>query len=351
MRLALRRRLWLGSAVLVGGALLAVSALVQLPFIELSPGPTYNTIGDIAGKAVIEISGTPTFPTSGHLDMTTVNERGGPDTGIYVGRVLIGWADPRSRIVPRESFFPDPVSGEEVHAENVRQFSDSESNSMAAALAYLGRPVLRIVVVSSLLTGSPSDGKLEPGDQILAIGSSAVTSVDDVTAAMSGVTPGAKVDVRVVRGGAESIQSIVTAVSPQDPARAFLGISVGQALRAPFHLTVTLEGVGGPSAGTMFSLGIIDKLTPGELTGGKYVAGTGTITPDGTVGGIGGIEQKMLGARVAGATLFLAPAENCADVLDADIPDGLTVARISTLAEAVAAVEAYAAGKAVTPCT
>jgi len=336
---------------MVGGALLVVSALVQLPFIEMSPGPTYNTIGDVDGKAVIEISGTPTFPTSGHLDMTTVNERGGADTGVYLGRVIIGWIDPRARIVPREAFYPDPVTGEEAHAENVRQFTDSESNSMAAALAYLGRPVLTIVVVSSLLTGSPSDGKLEPGDQILAVGSTEVAAVDDVTAAMSALSPGSKVDVRVARDGVVSVQSILTTAAPQDPARAFLGISVGQALRAPFHLEVTLQGVGGPSAGTMFSLGIIDKLTPGELTGGKYVAGTGTITPDGTVGGIGGIEQKMIGARVAGATLFLAPSQNCAEVLAGGIPAGLTVARISTLTEAVAAVESYAAGKAVAPCT
>jgi PDZ domain-containing protein len=101
----------------------------------------------------------------------------------------------------------------------------------------------------------------------------------------------------------------------------------------------------------MLSLGIIDKLTPGELNGGKFVAGTGTITPDGIVGPIGGIEQKMTGARRAGATLFLAPADNCADVLRGGIPDGLTVARIATLAEAVSAVESYVAGKPVTPCS
>ena len=352
MRLATRRRAWLGAALVSGVAMLLAGAFLPLPFFELAPGPTFNTIGEVDGKPLIDIAGTPTYPTAGNLDMTTVNERGGPGNGLFLGRVLVGWADPNVRIVPREAFYPDDVSDGEISAENVRQFSDSESDSTAAALRYLKRPYLTLVVVSSVVDGTPADGKLEPGDQILAIDTTTISTRADVTAAMSGVTPGQTVVVKVRREGkGELEESIVTTANPKDPSKAFLGIGVGEDYKAPFHLDFTLGGVGGPSAGMMLSLGIIDKLTPGQLNGGKHVAGTGTITPDGVVGAIGGIDQKMVGASRAGATLFLAPSENCADVLKANVPAGLTVARVATLTESVDAIEAYVAGKPVTPCS
>jgi PDZ domain-containing protein len=112
----------------------------------------------------------------------------------------------------------------------------------------------------------------------------------------------------------------------------------------PFDVEISLEKVGGPSAGLMFSLGIIDTVTPGDLTGGKHIAGTGTITPDGAVGPIGGIGQKMQAARAGGATLFLAPAANCEQVAG-HIPDGLQVVRVENLAEARAAVERAGSGQ------
>ena len=151
-------------------------------------------------------------------------------------------------------------------------------------------------------------------------------------------------------GSGSRIGRTITAPAPDDPQRAFLGISTDTATRALFPLRVTLGGVGGPSAGTMLALGIIDKLTPGQLNGGRFVAGTGTIDPQGNVGAIGGIEQKMVGARDSGATLFLAPASNCDDVSSGGVPSGLTVARVSTLSEAVTAIEAYVAGRSVVGC-
>ena len=352
MTLATRRRWWLGAAAASASLTVLVGVLLPVPFIQLAPGPTFNTIGEVAGQPLIEISGTPTYPTAGNLDMTTVNERGGPGNGVYLGRVLVGWADPNVRIVPRETFYPDGQDDATAAAENVRAFNDSESDSTAAALGYLHRPYLTLVVVSSVVGGTPADGKLEPGDQILQVGSTTVTTPADVTLAMSTVTPGQTVVVRVRREDkGELAEAITTTTNPHDPSRAFLGIGVGEDYRAPFHLQFTLGGVGGPSAGMMLSLGIIDKLTPGELNGGRFVAGTGTITPDGVVGPIGGIEQKLVGARNAGATLFLAPADNCAEVLSDGIPDGLTVAKVSTLAQAVDAITAYVAGKPVTPCS
>lgn len=72
-----------------------------------------------------------------------------------------------------------------------------------------------------------------------------------------------------------------------------------------------LEDIGGPSAGLMFTLAVVDKLSPGELTGGKFIAGTGTISESGEVGPIGGITHKIRAAKDAGAEVFLTPAANC----------------------------------------
>ena len=305
------------------------------------------------GKPISSIQDTPTYPTAGNLDLTTVNERGGPGHAVYLGRVIVGWADPSVRVVPREAFYPDDVDPGDVAAQNTQMFSDSESDAIAAALRYLERPVITLTVVSQVVTGGPSDGKLAPGDVLLAIDGRLVTVPQPVTEQMATVEPGDDVVIRVrpAAGGSPKDVTVTAGTAPDDPSRAFLGIGVGTTYKAPFPISVELGGVGGPSAGTMLSLGIIDKLTPGELNGGKFVAGTGTITPDGTVGTIGGIEQKLVGARRAGATLFLAPAGNCADVVAGGVPDGLTVAKVSTLTDAVNAIEAYVAGSPVTGCT
>jgi PDZ domain-containing protein len=357
-----RRRAWLGAGAAAAGALLGVGLLLPVPYLEMAPGPTFNTLGDIDGTPVISIKDQQTYPTSGHLDLTTVNERGGPGGGLYAGRVLIAWADPNSRVVPREVFYPDDVSADDAKAENAQMFSDSESDAVAAALRYLKLPVIEAVVVSSVIDGGPSDGKLTPGDQLLTVNGTKITTSDDVTKAMSTVKPGDVVTITVRKdagdhaagdkaGGKLDTVEITTGQNPEKPGKAFLGIGVGTTYRATFPLTITVGGVGGPSAGTMLALGIIDKLTPGDMNGGKFVAGTGTIDPDGNVGPIGGIAQKMVGARRNGAVLFLAPASNCADVAQAAIPDGLTVAKIATLSDAVKAVEDYAAGKPVTGCS
>ena len=139
--------------------------------------------------------------------------------------------------------------------------------------------------------------------------------------------------------------TITTAESDDSGAkRAIVGISAGTDHTFPFDIDIKLADVGGPSAGLMFALGLYDKLTPGSLTGGKFVAGTGTIDDDGNVGPIGGIRQKLAGARADGATWFLAPADNCDEVVD-HVPDGLDVVKVSTFDQARSAVEAIADGR------
>jgi PDZ domain-containing protein len=150
----------------------------------------------------------------------------------------------------------------------------------------------------------------------------------------------------VSRGGKDVPLSVSTKEVGGKPV---VGVDVQEGYVFPFSVKISVGNIGGPSAGMMFALGIIDKITSLNLTGGKFIAGTGEITPSGQVSPIGGIQQKMVGARDAGATVFLAPAGNCADTVGA-IPAGLRVVKVSTLSQAMSDLEALKAGKPVPSC-
>jgi PDZ domain-containing protein len=340
----------LGVAGVVVLVFLAVAVLFPVPYLRLSPGPTFNTIGQYAGQPVIAISGHRTYPTSGHLDMLTVLESGGPFGNVYLGQVLQAWRDPDSQVLPREAYYPDQTASDQVAVQNQADFTDSQSAAVAAALHHLGIPVSEEVTVVAVTANAPADGKLEPGDRILSVGSTKVTSPQDVSTALQGKHPGDKVRIGIQRDGKKQVVVVTAGASPTNPAKPFLGVLAALNYVAPFSITFTLQDVGGPSAGMMFTLGLIDMLSPSALNGGHFVAGTGTMDAQGDVGPIGGIAQKLAGARDAGATFFLAPKANCAD-LAGHVPPGLTVAAVSTLDEALAALQDYDAGRPAPTCS
>lgn len=160
---------------------------------------------------------------------------------------------------------------------------------------------------------------------------------------------GTKFTFEIRRSAENKTLTVVSGENPDAPGKPYLGISVGELYSAEFDINFTLSDVGGPSAGLMFAAGIVDKLNPEDLTGGKHVAGTGTITPEGAVGPIGGIRQKLAGARSAGAELFLVPEQNCAEA-QGYIPEGLIVAPVNSLADAVKEISHWVAGIPVTSC-
>ena len=301
--------------------LLGAAMFIPVPYVMTSPGPVFNTIGEVNKIELISISGTETYPTEGELDMTTVSEYGGPQEGLDMFQAIWGWIDPDRRVVPRESVYPEGETEEENTARNVEAFSTSQSYAIAAAMDYLDQPIKEQVIVTSVGLDTPAQDKLRAGDEILTV------------------------DVVVTSSTREDDPA-----TEQDEATIpYIGIGIDINYSAEFEIKFGVTGVGGPSAGTLFAIGIIDKLTPGALTQGKIIAGTGTIDPDGNVGEIGGIQQKLIGARDAGAVLFLAPAGNCDEVIG-HIPDGLTVAAIETLEDAMDEIEAFNAGATVTPC-
>jgi PDZ domain-containing protein len=329
--------------------ILAVAFFLPVPFVKLAPGPTFNVIGDFDGTPVIDINGATTFPTTGELDMTTVRESGGPRGGLTFVDAIGSWFNASDAVVPREMIYPDDISGEDVKARNAALFSTSESDSVAAALNYLELPVQTKIVATAVIVGAPADEVFLPRDEIVSVNGAPVSVPSDVVKAVQGSPAGTQFTFEIRRSAENKTVTVASGENPDAPGKPYLGISVGELYSAQFDINFTLSDVGGPSAGLMFAAGIVDKLTPEDLTGGKHVAGTGTITPQGDVGPIGGIRQKLAGARSAGAQLFLMPEQHCAEA-QGHVPSGLTVTPVTSLADAVKEMSHWVAGMPVTSC-
>ena len=325
------------TTVLLGSLLM----LLPVPFVVLRPGPAINTLGTEGGHALISVTGHASYPAKGALDLTTVTVGGGPESRLLLFEALSAWFDDTQVVAPERALYPPGQSVETSRAQDERDMVTSQESATVAALHELGIEVPATLTVDSI-DGPAGGTPLHPEDVILAIGGTAVPDLDALTTRMRQVTPGTVVAVSVRRDGVERVVRAPTRAAAGG--RAILGIRVDPTFHPPFQVTIRIDNVGGPSAGTMFALGIIDLLTPGDLTGGQKIAGTGTIDVDGLVGPIGGIRQKLNGARDAGATWFLAPATNCAEVVG-HVPGGLHVVRIATLKQARQAVAEIAAGR------
>ncbi len=334
---------------LVAGLLLvvvlgAVGGTIRVPYVALGPGPTFNTLGQDKGSDVISIKGTTTYATTGHLNMTTVSVR----DGLTLFGALGLWVNGRDAVVPRETVYPPDQTTQQVEQQNTQDFQRSESSAVVSALRYLKYPFT--VKVQSVTKGSPSAGVLAPGDRLTTINGSAVSTAAQVSKALLDTRPGQSVKVGYVRNGAAAAGTIVLGQRPEaDQPQGFLGIEPADSPDVPFTVDISLANIGGPSAGLMFALGVVDKLTPGQLNNGAFVAGTGTITNDGTVGPIGGIPFKMVAAREAGASTFLVPSANCKEA-KANAPAGLALVKVDTLTGAVTDLDDLAKNKPVTHC-
>lgn len=337
------RGVTLGGAAFLVLLLVGLAALLPVPYILYRPGLLANTIGQYDGEEILVIEGRETYPTTGNLDLTTVEVVGGPGRRIDLLTALHGWLDPTIAAVPEEQVYPRGTTGEQVRRQNTADMELSQRVAAAAALRALDIPVTEVPAVGAIPEGAPAEGVLEPGDVIVAVDGEPVDDAEEVRAAITTREPGDPVEVTVRRDGEEVTGTVTTIASEQDPAMPVVGIVLATTYEFPFEVEFQVEGIGGPSAGMMFALGIIDKLTPGALNDGAYVAGTGTIDPEGNVGPIGSIQQKLVAAERAGADLFLAPAANCPDVVAAT-PEGLEVARVETLDDALDALEALREG-------
>jgi PDZ domain-containing secreted protein len=331
------------TAVLTASAVLLVlfgllGTTMPVPYVAQVPGPVYDTLGGTGDDQVIDIEGRARNDVSGELDLTTVGVSRG---GLSLGQAILGWFDNEVSVVPEESVYPPDRTEEEVRQENRDAFLSSEKAAETVALGHLGYPVK--VVVQGLAGDSPSEGKLEEGDAVEAVDGRPTPDADTLDAVLTSIPGGSTVTVSYTRLG-EPGSADITTKPAEDRKGSLLGISILEQPSAPFDVDIQVADVGGPSAGLMLTLGILDLVGDDDLTGGAVVAGTGTIDANGEVGPIGGIALKMAAAKDIEADLFLVPAGNCAEALAAPDP-GMPLARVATLDDALEALADVQAGR------
>ena len=352
------KRLMIGiGALLLAVGLVVAGATVRVNKVIEAPGPTWNVLaavpGDDSDQSVITVTGAQTYPAEGALRMTTVSVSGCPGYPVTLFDVVGAWLSPNKTILERDQVCPPSLSQQDVEETNQAQMTSSQNTAVVAALMETGMATRMVLTVEG--TGpDQTEGLLQKGDILTSItpaGGQATptTTYTALRELLTTVPVGTTVELGIERDGEPMTVSLTTITPPDansdgspDSEGSLLGVYLSAEADSDIEATFGLSKVGGPSAGSMFALGIVDELTPGDLTGGKDIAGTGTIALDGSIGPIGGIEQKMAGAKTDGSGYFLAPASNCADVVG-NVPDGLEVYAVSTLHEAVTTVEAIAA--------
>lgn len=335
-----------GLTVLVGGALVlglaVLMGMAPVPYVSLEPGPTYDTLGvDDQNKDIIVIDGAQVTDSAGQLRFLTV----GVVPRLTLFEAVRGWLSGDEAVVPRELVYPPGQTDEEVEEHNAQDFANSLSSAQTAALTHLGYPP--VVAVREVSPDSPNAALLKAGDVITAVDGAPITTPEELVAKIRAKPAGSTLSFSITRDGAASTIQVTTSAGDDGVPR--VGFAPEVRSLAPFTISIPIEGIGGPSAGLMMALGIIDKIEPEDLTGGKIIAGTGTIDNNGKVGPIGGVPQKIIGAQAAGATIFLTPKENCAEAV-ANSRSGVLLVEVDSLDTALDALETLREGGAPRLC-
>lgn len=331
-------------------ALAILGGTVPVPFGIQGPGPALDAIGDHDGRQTVDIHGAATYPTSGSLYITTVGIR----TDVTLFDALGSWAAGNESLVPIDMIFPPDRSRDETRAENLQKFRRSETDAEIAARRLRGEKM--VPVVDAVVGDGPASGRLVPGDVLVSVGGRAVASTPEVAESVAASAPDRPLKVVVRRPVARdekaprTVEEKTIEVTPRKTdAGVRIGIGLAEIPETPMTIEFNVGDIGGPSAGLMLALAIYDKLTEGELTGGREIAGTGTIDAVGNVGGIGGIRHKLIAARAEGVTVFFVPAANCEEA-KTNPPEGVALVKVSTLGDAVGALDAITAGREAPHC-
>ena len=347
-RRRLRRAVAAGTFVLVV-VLIAAVFLVPVNAVIEAPGPTWNVLdnGKSADQDVLKVSGTETYPTEGALRMTTVSVSGCPGYPVTTADLIAAWISSDRRIVDRNEVCPQDQSAQQVEETGKAQMTASQDSAVIAALIETGMAGAMHLTVTEVIEQQTST-EIQAGDVLETITpeggeATTITSFSQLRELMTTIPEGTRVTLGVNRGEQQTTAALTTITPQEGTTGSLLGLSLKISVDSTVEASFGLSDVGGPSAGMMFALGVVDEITPGSLTGGKDISGTGTINMDGQVGPIGGIQQKMAGARNSGSRFFLAPASNCDEVRGHE-PEGMQVFAVSTLHEAVTATEAIASG-------
>jgi len=326
--LARRVLTWTGAVLVI--ALVAGLNFYQLPVVTLLPGPVEDVLPQVKVT-----DGTPIYDTGGKLYLTTV----GVDDRVSFYEALLDFADRDVAVVPRSAVFPEGQTEQETDLQNAAEMDSSKLAATVVGLRHAGRQVdvnPDGVRLAAVLPGSAAAAaKLEEDDRVLAVGGVAVNSAKELRAAIGKAVIGRRLAFKVQRGTRPLTLQVVPRPSPDDPKRPFVGVTLADIFDFPVDIDIETDNIGGPSAGLMFALSIVEKLGPEDLTRNRKIAGTGTIDYDGKVGPIGGIQQKLIAARRTGATIFLCPADNYGEARRGT-PRGLELVSVRTIDDALA---------------
>lgn len=319
-------------------ALLVAAAFTELEYATYAPGPTVDVLDQPDGSETIRVRGAKTYRDDGELRLTTVSVSP-VGKKLSLPELLVAWADPEDAVYPYDYVHPEDITPEEDEQQGAVSMVTSQDVAIANALRVLDYDVESTLQVAYVVPDSPADGRLQVRDDLLRVAGRPVTDAEMLVRTIRQGEAGEPIPFVVERDG----ERRTVRVAPERGADGVLrvGFTPGQGFDFPFDVSVSIDpNIGGPSAGLVFALGIYDTLTPGSLTGGRTVAGTGTIDLEGNVGPIGGIQQKIAGAERDGAGLFLVPPDDCAEALEVD--DGSPrLVRAETLQSAVEALEAW----------
>lgn len=308
-----------------------IAAFTEVNYVSLQPGSAIPT------APLIDMVEAPTYEDDGELLYLTVGVGQQP----RALEAVYGWLHPHVDVFPQQVINGDQTE-DESRRQNIELMDSAKLIASKVAFERLGYEVEVTgtgVIVLDVIPGLPVEGKLLPGDVIVAVDGEPALLDDDLRRLVEGNRPGEEITLSIERGEErEKLDvDVELAPRPQDPDVAFIGITIQTRdldFDFPFEVEIDSGAVGGPSAGLAFTLGILERLTPGSLTGGKTVAVTGAINPDGSVGTVGGVAQKVVAAEQAGAEVFLVPADEYEDAMSAAGPD-IRVERVETLDDAL----------------
>jgi len=332
------RQTWtavVSALVFVTLALLLV--VIPVPFVTWGPGRTHDTLGLADQAPVIKVAGIPTYPTSGRLDMTVVSVTEA-DARLSLLQALLAYWLPHRDALPRDAVYERGKSAQEVESEDADLMSTAQDDAVVAALRADGQPVTEMPAIYSVTVGGPAHQLLQPGDLVVSVDGVPTKDEAAVRRQIHARNPGDQLSFIVLRQRRKTTVEVPTVESATQENVPMVGVTLGAGYRYTPQISFDIgQRIGGPSAGLVFALAIYDKITPGSLLAGRHVAGTGSITPSGDVGSIGGIQEKIAGAEDAGAQVFLVPAVNCADL--AGVRTSMTLVKVATLQDAIVALQ------------
>lgn len=328
---------FLAGLLMLAGVAIAIAWPIKVPYYTLSPGPLYDT-----SDFVYVVGEDVDFEVDGEMFFLTVSLREA-NAFEYVAAQF----NPKVEVAPRQNIRPPGVSSEDLRRENLARMEQSKTDATFVALTKLGYEPTYTgtgALVIETVPGSAADGVLVADDVIVSIDGTDVAFRSDVLDNLENKAIGDPLQLEVERlvEGSDDVEvvqvDIVLGAHTDDDSRPMVGVLLDNntpIVEFPVDVQTDTQNIGGPSAGMMFTLEIMNQLTEEDLTGGERIAGTGTIARDGTVGGIGGVQQKVYGAIDAGAAVVFIPASNYDDALEA-AGDKIIVVRVETIDDALA---------------